>query len=64
MAEDNGLTRNGIKLEVGKTYDIDHTRKGKWRAKCLSACDTWATFDDDDGDYPVRLCLFSVQEVA
>lgn len=61
--EDNGLTRNHVKIEVGRTYDISHTRKGKWRAKCLSANDTWATFDDDNGEYPVRLCLFSAQPV-
>ena len=58
--EDNGLTRNHVKLEVGKTYNINHTRMGKWRAICLSVNDTWACFDDDGGEQPIRLCLFSV----
>lgn len=61
--EDNGLTRNHVRLEVGKAYNIDHTRKGKWRAICLSHNDTWAYFDDDDGQVPIRLCLFSVTSV-
>ena len=60
---DNGLTKNGIKMKVGKTYKIDHVRKGKWEARVLHVDDCWVTLSDDGGDQPVRLSLLSATEI-
>lgn len=54
----NGLTRNGVKLEPGKTYEIEHIRKGTWTAECISVDEEWAVVSDDSSS-PIRLSFFN-----
>lgn len=57
-----------MKLEVGKTYNIHHKRKGKWTAKVISIDpvldkDRFVTFSDVP-DEPCRVSLIlSAEEV-
>ena len=32
-----------MELQIGKTYDVFSNRKGKFRIKLTSQCETWAT---------------------
>ncbi len=52
----------GSKCKVGKTYKIQHTRKGEWTAKCIANDGTWVTVDDDPSS-PIRGSLFQATEV-
>lgn len=50
-----------MKFQIGKTYNIEHVRKGSWTAKCVAIAeasdkDRWITLDDDTSS-PVRESL-------
>lgn len=38
-----------MKLEVGKVYDVDHTRKGKFKARVDNAVGDWVSVTVTEG---------------
>lgn len=36
-------------IEIGKTYKVDHSRKGRFTARVLNAGETWATLEIVEG---------------
>lgn len=48
-------------VEIGKTYKIDHSRKGKFTGRVLRMCSTWATVLVVDG-HAAAMCQHNEAE--
>lgn len=52
-----------MKLQVGETYQVNHTRKGTFTATLKSADDTWATLEVKTGKAKA-MCRYNVAEAV
>jgi uncharacterized protein (UPF0179 family) len=52
-----------MKLQVGETYQVNHTRKGTFTATLKSADDTWATLEVKTGKAKA-MCRYNVAEAG
>ncbi len=44
-----------MKLEIGKIYKVNHSRKGVFTVRVTSQCDTWTTGTVIDGETQAML---------